>query len=277
MMRVGIVAGGGAFPAEVAAAAQAAGHDVYVLMIKGFADAALTRFPHGIAEIVDPDRILGLLRASQRDAIVLVGGVRRPAASTLFALATSPKKRAIVRRLLGGGDDHLLRAVVTMFEEEGFSVIAPQTVAPGILIGAGQGGAVPFPDVFQTDLMRAKDLLSALSPFDVGQGCIVCNGQVLAVEGPEGTDQMLERVARMRRRFRFGRPRETGGVLVKAPKRGQERRVDLPAIGPRTFAKAAHAGLSAVCVAAGEVIVIDRPATLQAANRYGIALYGFQP
>lgn len=277
MMRVGIVAGGGAFPAEVAAAAQAAGHDVYVLMIKGFADAALTRFPHGIAEIVDPDRILGLLRASQRDAIVLVGGVRRPAASTLFALATSPKKRAIVRRLLGGGDDHLLRAVVTMFEEEGFSVIAPQTVAPGILIGAGQGGAVPFPDIFQADLMRAKDLLSALSPFDVGQGCIVCNGQVLAVEGPEGTDQMLERVARMRRRFRFGRPRETGGVLVKAPKRGQERRVDLPAIGPRTFAKAAHAGLSAVCVAAGEVIVIDRPATLQAANRYGIALYGFQP
>lgn len=276
-MRVGIVAGGGAFPAEVAQAAQAAGHDVFILMIKGFADAGLTRFPHGIAEIVDPDRILGLLRAAQVDALVLAGGVRRPAASTLFALATSPKKRAIVRRLLGGGDDHLLRAVVAMFEEEGFPVIAPETVAPGILIGAGQIGAIRFPDALQSDLARAKELLAALSPFDVGQGCIVSNGQVLAVEGPEGTDQMLERVARMRRRFRFGRPRETGGVLVKAPKRGQERRVDLPAIGPRTFANAARAGLHAVCVAAGEVIVIDRPATLASANRHEVALFGFQP
>ena len=276
-MRVGIVAGGGAFPAEVASAAQAAGHDVYILMIKGFADARLTRFPHGITDIVDSDRILDLLRAASVDALVLAGGVRRPPASTLFAIATSQKKRAIVRRLMGGGDDHLLRAVVTMFEEEGFPVIAPQTVAPGILIGAGQGGAVPFLPILQSDLQRAKDLLAAVSPFDVGQGCIVSRGQVLAVEGPEGTDQMLERVARMRRRFRFGRPRETGGVLVKAPKRGQERRVDLPAIGPRTFDNAARAGLSAVCVAAGEVIVIDRPATLAAADRHGIALFGFEP
>ena len=77
--------------------------------------------------------------------------------------------------------------------------------------------------------------------------------------------------------FRFGRPREIGGLLVKAPKRGQERRVDLPAIGPRTFANAARAGLSAVCVAAGEVIVIDRAATLEAANRHGLALFGFAP
>ena len=150
-MRVGIVAGGGAFPAEVAQAAQAAGHDVFILMIKGFADAGLTRFPHGIAEIVDPDRILGLLRAAQVDALVLAGGVRRPAASTLFALATSPKKRAIVRRLLGGGDDHLLRAVVAMFEEEGFPVIAPETVAPGILIGAGQIGAGDLRQKMQGD------------------------------------------------------------------------------------------------------------------------------
>ncbi len=276
-MRVGIVAGGGAFPAEVALAAQAAGHDIYVLMINGFADAAMTRFPHGTVDIVDNERIFALLRAARVEAIVFAGGVRRPSASTLFAVATSAKKRAIVRRLLGGGDDHLLRAVVAMFEEEGFPVIAPQTVAPGILIGAGQGGSVPFSPACAPDLARAKDLLSALSPFDVGQGCIVFNGQVLAVEGPEGTDQMLERVARMRRRFRFGRPREVGGVLVKAPKRGQERRVDLPAIGPRTFANAARAGLSAVCVAAGEVIVIDRVATLDAANRYGVALYGFEP
>lgn len=276
-MRVGIVAGGGAFPGEIADAARAAGHDVYVLMINGFADHALTRFPHGVADIVDPDRVFGLLRQAQVEKIVFAGGVRRPAASTLFALATSAKKREIVRRLLGGGDDHLLRAVVSMFEEEGFSVAAPETVAPGILAGAGQGGAVELPENALADLERARALLSSLSPFDVGQGCIVCDGQVLAVEGPEGTDQMLERVARLRRRFRFGRPRETGGILVKAPKRGQERRVDLPAIGPRTFANAARAGLHAVCVAAGEVIIVDRKATLESADRHGVALYGFQP
>lgn len=276
-MRVGIVAGGGAFPGEIAVAARAAGHDVFVLMIVGFADAALKRFPHGMAEIVDSDRILGLLRDAKVDALVLAGGVRRPAASTLFALATSSRKREIVRRLLGGGDDHLLRAVVAMFEEEGFQVLAPQIVAPGILIGQGQGGIAPFASEWQDDLQRARDLLTALSPFDVGQGCVVARGQILAVEGPEGTDAMLERVVRMRRRFRFWRPRETGGLLVKAPKRGQERRVDLPAIGPRTFVNAARAGLNAVCVAAQEAIVIDRVATLSAADRHGVSLFGFEP
>ena len=276
-MRVGIVAGGGAFPGEIADAVRAAGHDIFVLMIQGFADAALKRFPHAVAEIVDPDAVLGALRQAGVDCLVLAGGVRRPAASTLFALATSAKKRAIVKRLLGGGDDHLLRAVVAMFEEEGFAVVGPETVAPGILVQAGQGGVIPFADGDLRDLRLAQNLLAALSPFDVGQGCIVHQGQVLAVEGPEGTDRMLERVATMRRRFRFGRPRETGGLLVKAPKRGQERRVDLPAIGPRTFANAARAGLSAVCVAAGDVIIVDRSATIAAANQYGIALYGFQP
>ena len=276
-MRVGIVAGGGAFPGEIAEAARAAGHDVYVLMIAGFAEQALARFPHGMAEIVDPDRVFALLRGANVDVIVFAGGVRRPAASTLFALATSSHKREIVRRLLGGGDDHLLRAVVTMFEEEGFSVVAPETVAPGILIGAGQGGVAPFAPEWHGDLQRARDVLAALSPFDVGQGCVVARGQILAIEGPEGTDAMLERVARMRRRLPFGKPRETGGLLVKAPKRGQERRVDLPAIGPRTFANAARAGLTAVCVAADEVIVIDRPATIASADWHGVALYGFTP
>lgn len=276
-MRVGIVAGGGAFPGEIADAAKAAGHDVFVLMINGFADPSLTRFPHASADIVDPERVFSSLRAARVEKVVFAGGVRRPAASTLFALATSAKKREIVRRLIGGGDDHLLRAVVAMFEEEGFSVTAPETVAPGILAAAGQGASCPVPDGAFDDLARAQDLLAALSPFDVGQGCILHGGQVLAVEGPEGTDQMLERVARMRRRFRFGRPRETGGILVKAPKRGQERRVDLPAIGPRTFANAARAGLSAVCVAAGAVIIVDRKATLAAADKHGIALYGFAP
>ena len=276
-MRVGIVAGGGAFPGEIADAARAAGHDIFVLMIKGFADAALKRFPHAVAEIVDPDAILGALRSAKVDCLVLAGGVRRPAVSTLFAVATSAKKRTIVKRLLGGGDDHLLRAVVAMFEEEGFSVVGPETVAPGILVQAGQGGVIPFADGNLGDLRIAQNLLVALSPFDVGQGCVVYQGQVLAVEGPEGTDRMLERVASMRRRFRFGRPREAGGLLVKAPKRGQERRVDLPAIGPRTFANAARAGLSSVCVAAGDVIIVDRSATIAAANHYGIALYGFGP
>ena len=274
-MRVGIVAGGGAFPSEIAESALASGHEIFILMIAGFADPRLKRYPHGLAEIVDPERVFALLREAQVDCVVFAGGVRRPAASTLFALATSAKKRSIVKRLLGGGDDHLLRAVVAMFEEEGFLVVAPETVAPGIVIGAGQGGSVPFLTAWEGDLQRARDLLGALSPFDVGQGCVVYGGQILAVEGPEGTDHMLKRVAQYRRRFWFSRPSEQGGLLVKAPKRQQERRVDLPAIGPRTFLNAARAGLSCVCVAAGEVIIVDRPATIAAADHHGIALFGF--
>ena len=108
-------------------------------------------------------------------------------------------------------------------------------------------------------------LIAALSPFDAGQGVVVAKGRVVAIEAAEGTDAMLARVAELReaRRLRLSGP---SGVFVKAPKRGQDLRLDMPAIGPQTIAAAAKAQLQGVAVAAGAVLIAERDAVARAAD-----------
>jgi DUF1009 family protein len=116
------------------------------------------------------------------------------------------------------------------------------------------------------------DVLSALSDFDIGQATVVANRHVLAVEGPEGTDRMLRRVRRLRQPWFGARSRREGGVIVKAAKRGQDLRVDMPAIGPRTVVEAAHAGLSGLAIGTGSTIVLDQTETLATADKLGLFL-----
>ena len=116
-------------------------------------------------------------------------------------------------------------------------------------------------------------MVAALGRLDVGQAAVVVKGHVLAVEAAEGTDAMLARCAELRKGAR-GRRRGLAGVLVKAPKPGQEERVDLPTIGPDTVESAARAGLAGIAVAAGRVLIADRAATIAAADAHGLFLFG---
>jgi DUF1009 family protein len=107
----------------------------------------------------------------------------------------------------------------------------------------------------------------------MGQAAVVAANHVLAVEAAEGTDAMLARIAELRARGRIAAPSGTG-VLVKAPKPGQDRRFDLPAIGPRTVEEAAQAGLAGIAVVAGETIVAELAAVAMAADRAKIFVVG---
>ncbi len=116
------------------------------------------------------------------------------------------------------------------------------------------------------------DLLSSLSTFDIGQGAVVARKHVLAIEGPEGTDRMLGRVSKLRQSWFGLRRRREGGVLIKAAKHGQDLRVDMPTIGPKTIREAASAGLSGIAVGAGSTFVLEQEETLRTANRLGLFL-----
>jgi UDP-2,3-diacylglucosamine hydrolase len=116
------------------------------------------------------------------------------------------------------------------------------------------------------------DLLASLSAFDIGQAVIVARKHVLAIEGPEGTDRMLRRVRGLRRSWLGMRRRKEGGVLIKAAKRGQDLRVDMPTIGPRTVFEAARAGLSGIAVGAGSTLVLEQEEALRTADRLGLFL-----
>jgi hypothetical protein len=121
------------------------------------------------------------------------------------------------------------------------------------------------------DIRLGLALLRAIGQFDVGQAAIVASGHVLAVEAAEGTDEMLAQVAELRRRGRIG---TSGGVLVKAPKPSQDRRIDLPAIGPRTIEGAARAGLVGIAAVAGDAIMSEAESVRQAADRLRLFVVG---
>lgn len=270
---VAIIAGGGAFPAEVVEALREAGRQVAVIGLRGFSARRIAGEPARLVDMLDPARILALLAEARPSCVVLAGSVTRPGPLAVASVFSAYRNREELGRILAAGDDRILRGAVGLIEDAGYRVVGAQDVAPRLLAEDGLL-AGPEPSAAQrADIALAGELLAATGRFDIGQAVVVAGGQVLAVEGPEGTDAMLDRVTALRRSRRV-RLEGPAGVLVKRPKPGQDTRVDLPAIGPRTIARARKAGLTGVAVEAGGVVVIDRRATLADAARSGLFVLG---
>ena len=140
---------------------------------------------------------------------------------------------------------------------------------PGVLCGA-------VTDADRRDATRAAEIVAVLGVADVGQACVVAQGLCLAVEALPGTDAMLDFVALTGAGLRPD-PNGARGLLYKAPKPGQDRRIDLPALGPATVAKAAEAGLAGIAWEAGGVMLLDRAATVAAAELAGLFLWSRAP
>ncbi len=271
MTCLGILAGGGPLPGQVARAAAAAGRDVFIVGFEDFAEVGVIgAYPHAYARVGAAGRILALLRGAGCVELVLVGPVRRPSLLDLRPDREGAKILARVGRAAFAGDDGLLAALVRVFGEEGFRVLGAHEVLTEALGPAGQLGRVAADAAALADLRRGVAVVRALGAADVGQACVVQQGIVLAVEAIEGTDAMLARAGGL------ARP-GPGGVLVKMAKPGQDRRADLPAIGPRTPGAAAAAGLRGVAFEAGGTLLIDRPGCVAAADAAGVFLLGFEP
>ncbi len=239
-----------------------------VAAIEGFAPAGLT--PDLTFRL---ERLAPALRALQ-DAgvteVVFAGAVHRPAA--LDPALIDPATADLLPRLMaamGQGDDATLREVVALFEEQGLTVRGVDEVAPSLVPGEGLlCGQVTAAD--ERDAARAAGIVAALGAADVGQGAVVQGGLCLAVEALPGTDAMLAGLMAIPPGLR---PSPCGGLLYKAPKPGQDRRVDLPALGPATVVAAASAGLSGIAWQAGGVLLLDRERAVAAARAAGLFLW----
>ena len=242
---LGILAGGGRFPGQVAKAALAAGRSVFLIGLEGFADSAvLNPFPHGFARIGAAGRILDMLRAHGCQDVVMVGPVRRPSFLDLRPDAAGARILARIGKAAFGGDDGLLAAVMRVLSEEGFRVLGVHEILREAVATMGLWTRTAPDALALADIKRGISVAHALGGADVGQCVVVQQGVVLAVEAAEGTDAMLSRVAPLA----LAGP---GGVLVKLVKPGQDRRADLPTIGPETVMGAARAGLRGIAVEAG--------------------------
>jgi hypothetical protein len=268
---LGILAGGGRLPGQVAAAAHAAGRDVFLVGLEGFAEPdVLAPWPHEFVRMLAVGQILAALRAHGCRDLVLIGPVRRPSLLDLRPDAEGARMLARIGRAAFAGDDGLLAAVVKILGEEGFRVIGAHEVLSEALGPAGLLSRAAPDAVAMADIRRGIAVLHALGSVDVGQACVVQQGVVLAVEAAEGTDAMLARCGGLARPGR-------GGVLVKLVKPGQDRRADLPTVGPDTIRASADARLRGVAFEAGGTILADREAAVAAADSAGLFLLGLDP
>lgn len=270
---LGIIAGAGSFPLALARAATAQGRPVFALLLKGIAGRELEAYPHVWIGIGQFGAMVGQARKAGCRDLVLIGSLVRPNLWTTMPDLGGLRVLAELLRLYRGGDDHLLRGIAGIFEREGFRLLGAQDVAPELLIPEGPLGSLLPSEGDSEDIALALEAIAALGPFDVGQGMVIGDRRIVAVEGAEGTDGMLDRCASMQAAGRLKWPRGSG-ILVKAPKPYQDRRVDMPAIGPATVEKAAAAGLKGIAVVAGSTLVVDLQEVIRLADRHGLFVVG---
>lgn len=275
MRPLAILCGGGDFPIQVAKAAIQHGRDPVLVGIVGAADKGIEAFPHFWVHLGEVGKLFRILGERGIAEIAIVGAMARPELADLRLDWGALKRAAGLASLFRGGDNHLLVGIARFFENEGVKVVGVYEIAPQLLAPPGALGARKPSAQALADARQGGALIAALSPFDAGQAVVIANGRVLAIEAAEGTDAMLARVEDLRasRRLRF---QGAAGVLVKAPKRDQDMRLDLPAVGLKTIEATRRAGLEGVALAAGRVLLADAESFARAADAAGLFVFGLE-
>jgi DUF1009 family protein len=273
MQKLGLIAGGGTLPVEIARHCERSGRPLFVVRLKGFAGEALKPFVGAEVGVAQFGKCVDVLKRAGCTTICLAGDVARPDFTSLTpdvrGLMLLPKVIAAARK----GDDALLRMMVGAFEQAGFVVLGAHEVMDDLTLPAGLLGARAPGAEDLADATRALEVARAIGSLDIGQAAVVARGLVLAVEAQEGTDAVLKRVADLPAHLR-GHPGSGIGVLAKAPKPIQETRVDLPTIGLETVRGVARAGLAGIAGEAGRLLVLDREAVIALADELGIFILG---
>jgi UDP-2,3-diacylglucosamine hydrolase len=271
---VGLIAAGGAMPFAVADSLIARGIDPVLFALKGACDSAsVQRFRHHWIFLGQLGTAEKLFRAENCRDLVFIGTLVRPALSEIRLDWSTLRVLRRVWAAFRGGDDHLLSGIGRILEQDGFRMVGIKDVAPDLLMPAGCITRAAPDENAVADIARGREVLRALSPFDIGQAAIVIDGHVVGVEDIEGTDGLLARVARLRAEGRI-RAKTARGVLVKAPKSGQDLRFDLPTMGPRTVEGAAAAQLAGIAVVAGNTIAVEPQVMIETADAAGLFVTG---
>jgi DUF1009 family protein len=271
---VGVIAGGGAMPFAVAESLKARGLDPVLFALKGVCDPTIAeRFRHHWITVGQYGRARKLFREENCTDLIFIGTLVRPSLSEIRLDWATLRIMGRIWSAYRGGDDHLLSGVGRIFEQDGFRLLGLKEVAPDLLMPEGCVTQKMPDQNAMSDIAKGREVLQALGPFDVGQAAVVIDHHVVGVEGIEGTDELLRRIAELRSsgRIRASRGR---GVLVKAPKSGQDLRFDLPTVGSRTVEGAAAAGLAGLAVIAGHTVVADPQVMIETADTSGLFIAG---
>lgn len=272
--RLAIIAGYGQLPLDVALAAKSLGENPFIFKLIDESDQIWDGFETISFQVGDFAFLKQHIKQRGISRLVMAGGVSkrpqlsqvRPSFNTIFALPS------IIKKIISGGDDALLRGFIALVEAQGCKVVGAHEIVPNLLAEIGPIGRHSADKTSLIDIKVAVEAALKLGELDIGQAAIAVGGRVVALEGLEGTDAMLARVAQLRNAGRL--PNGKKGVLVKFCKPKQDMRADLPTIGPETVDHAKQAGLAGIILEAGRSFILDREQTIGAADDAGLFIQG---
>lgn len=265
MTKLGLIAGNGVFPLEVAKAARRRGIRVIALAHSGETDPALADLADEITwiKVGELQRMVEVFKRAGVQEAAMAGGITRSRLAASFA--PDARALAMLARIERFSDDAVLRAVATEMEADGIIVIDPVPMLDDVLAGAGvQAGPEPAAAQLR-DLRLAFEIARTVGRFDIGQTVAIRDGVVAAIEAIEGTDAALRRAAALA---------GPGLVIAKVAKPAQDLRFDRPAIGPATIELLGEIGAALLGVEARKAMMLERERTLDRAQALGVTVYG---
>ncbi|MEK7660645.1 MAG: UDP-2,3-diacylglucosamine diphosphatase LpxI [Pseudomonadota bacterium] len=270
--KIGLIAGAGPLPIEIAQNCEASGIEIFMSRITNISDKETKQFVGDEHSLGHFGARMASLKAANTKTIVFAGKIDRPDFEALEMVDVGEVMRPILAN--AAGDDAVMRIILAEFAAAGFEIIGPDTLQKSLLAPLGPLGKIAPNAAQLADIKIAAKVANEIGRLDIGQGCVVCNGIVLAVEAQEGTDEMLKRVAKLPADIR-GTLNNPAGVLCKRPKPIQEMRIDLPTIGVATLENAISAGLAGIAVQAGGALIAQREKLIASADAANIFIFGF--
>lgn len=268
MRKIGLIGGGGALPFSVLKEIQAQGDSVVIIGLEGQTDPTLVSgYDHLWVKIGQVGRVLDKFRGSGVSHVVLAGYVRRPS-------WTEMGLDRVGLQWVGGffkkslGDDGILTLIGEKLKEEGFQLLSASSLCPSLRIGEGAAGTVSPSARALDDIEKGVSLIRGLyGTYDIGQAVVIQEGLVLGVEAIEGTDALIRRCGALKREGE-------GPVLIKLPKPGQSREMDMPTVGMTTLDLLIQEGFQGMALEADGTLVLDLVSLVEKANKAGCFLWG---
>ena len=268
-MKVGLIAGDGSFPLEVAKSISQKNKEIFIIAIKGSASKDIERYPHLWIRIGQIGKAIRALKENNCKELILIGGVKKPnvwllrpdfgALKLFFKLIILPIK----------GDASILKTLLNFLEKDNkFKVVGAEKYISYLLMSKGLIAGEKINEQANIDIDIAVENCKNIGSKDIGQACVVVNGQIIASEDSSGTDKMLRGIISKEIRF------NNEGVLVKLAKPIQDRRVDLPAIGMQTIKLAKEIGLCGIAIEEKSSFISNKERVIKFANKNNIFIFG---
>lgn len=270
--KLAIISGRGDLPRLLAEGCRASGREYIVVEFEHIPLDWVAEHPVISAVFEQPGALFTQLQNADGAKIVMAGAMERAPINIERLDVKGRELAAILATTSKAGDDKTLSSIIKFFEANSFTVIAAHEVLPNLIPNLGVLTNTEPSKNDKFDAMRAEEIVDELGRLDVGQAAVVGHGICLGMESIQGTDLMLDFVKNTRKSF-ADVPDGGQGVLLKAPKPGQDLRVDLPVIGPTTVQNAFDAGLSGIAIEAGGVMILNQVEAVSLANDLGIFLW----